>query len=89
MREKMTTGMTCQDAIALMLDYLETTLDAATVAQLEAHLADCGPCRAYLATYRRTIGVAGSAERVEMPPEMRERLASFIAQRLRGRSGQA
>jgi len=82
-------GMTCQDAIALLLDYLEATLDDATVAQLEAHLADCAPCRAYLATYRRTVGVAGVSERVEMPPEMRERLAVFIAQRLPGRSGQA
>jgi anti-sigma factor RsiW len=82
-------GMTCQDAIALLLDYLEATLDDATVAQLEAHLADCAPCRAYLATYRRAVGVAGTTERIEMPPEMRERLASFLAQRLRGRSGQA
>ena len=82
-------GMTCQDAIVLLLDYLEATLDDATVAQLEAHLADCGPCRAYLATYRRTVGLAATSERVEMPPEMRERLASFLAQRLRGRRGQA
>ena len=81
--------MTCQDAIALMLEYLESTLDEATVAQLDAHLADCAPCRAYLATYRRTVGTVARSERVEIPPEMRERLASFLAQRLRGRSGQA
>jgi anti-sigma factor RsiW len=85
----MGTGMTCQGAIALLLDYLEATLDDTTVAQLERHLADCAPCRAYLATYRRAMGVAATAERVEMPPEMRERLASFLARRLRGRSGQA
>jgi anti-sigma factor RsiW len=82
-------GMTCQDAIALLLEYLEATLDDATVAQLEAHLADCAPCRAYLATYRRAVGTAATAERVEMPPEMRQRLATFLAERLRGRSGQA
>ena len=46
--------MTCQDAIALMLDYLEATLDDATVAQLEAHLADCGPCRAHYEYRHRT-----------------------------------
>lgn len=85
----MGTGMNCQDAIALLLEYLETTLDDATVAQLEGHLADCAPCRAYLATYRRAVGVAATSERGEMPPEMRERLASFLTQRLRGRSGQA
>ena len=80
--------MTCQDAIALLLEYLEATLDDATVGQLEAHLGDCPPCRAYLATYRRAVGVTATSERVEMPPEIRERLASFLAERLRGRSGQ-
>jgi anti-sigma factor RsiW len=81
--------MTCQDAIALMLEYLEATLDAATVAELGAHLADCAPCRAYLATYRRAAGVAATAERVEMPPEMRQRLAAFLAARLGRGTGQA
>ena len=78
--------MTCQDAIALLLEYLEATLDDATVAQLETHLADCAPCRAYLATYRRAMGVAANSERVEMPPEMRERLTSFLAERLRAKT---
>jgi anti-sigma factor RsiW len=81
--------MTCQDAIALMLEYLESTLDAATVAELEAHLADCAPCRAYLATYRRAVGAVATSERVEIPSEMRQRLASFLAERLRRGGGQA
>ena len=81
--------MTCQDAIAVLLEYLEATLDDATVAQLEAHLSDCAPCRAYLATYRRTRNVVPTSERVEMPLEMRERLAGFLARRLRGGDRQA
>ena len=82
----MSAGLTCQHAIALLLEYLETTLDEPTVAELEAHLADCAPCRAYLATYRRAVGAAATSERVEMPPEMRQRLATFLAERLGGRS---
>jgi anti-sigma factor RsiW len=80
----MSASMTCRDAIALLLEYLEATLDDDIVRQLEAHLAECEPCRAYLATYRRTVGVVGEAERVEMPPEMRRHLAAFLAERLRG-----
>lgn len=79
----MAARMTCQDAIGLLLDYLESTLDDGVVRDLEAHLEGCEPCRAYLATYRRTIGVAGEAQRVEMPAEMRRRLAAFLAERLR------
>ncbi len=76
--------MTCRDAIALLADYLEAALDDDAVRRLEAHLAECEPCRAYLATYRRTVGVVGEAERVEMPPEMRRHLAAFLAEHLRG-----
>lgn len=79
----MSARMTCQDVIGLLLEYLEATLGEDVVAQLEAHLEGCEPCRAYLATYRRTVGIVGPAERVEMPAEMRRHLASFLAERLR------
>jgi anti-sigma factor RsiW len=79
----MSKRMTCQDVIGLLLEYLEATLDDDVVRQLEAHLEGCEPCRAYLATYRRTRGVVGDAGRVEMPAEMRRHLASFLAERLR------
>jgi anti-sigma factor RsiW len=83
MLEPMSPRMTCQDVIGLLLEYLEASLDDDVVRQLEAHLEGCEPCRAYLATYRRTVGVVGTAERAEMPAEMRRHLASFLAERRR------
>jgi predicted anti-sigma-YlaC factor YlaD len=74
--------MTCQEAIAILSEYLEATLAQLDLAQLEEHLADCAPCRAYLATYRRTIEVGGAAGRVEMPDEMKARLRAFLRSRL-------
>jgi anti-sigma factor RsiW len=85
----MSARLTCQDAIALLLEYLEATLDDEIVAQLEAHLAGCEPCRAYLATYRRTVGVVGEAGKVPMPDEMRRRLTTFLLERLRSATGRA
>ena len=82
----MSARLTCEEAIAMLVDYLESTLDEATVTLLDAHLADCEPCRAYLATYRRTIGVVGESERVEMPLELRRRLTAFLAERLRAKT---
>lgn len=74
--------MTCQDAIALLSDYLEAVLDAASLESLEQHLRDCPPCQAYLNTFRRTRDLAAAAGRVEMPPEMRARLRRFLIERL-------
>lgn len=76
--------MTCQQAIALLADYLEMVLEPRSLMQeLEAHLDECAPCRAYLATYRRTRDLAASAQQVEMPDEMKERLRAFLLAKLR------
>jgi anti-sigma factor RsiW len=75
--------MTCKDAIAVLADYLEAELSPALVEELEKHLSDCEPCRAYLATYRKTKSLAADAGRVEMPEEMKTRLREFLLRRLR------
>jgi len=76
--------VTCREAIALMSDYLDLLLDDDGAQALEAHLRGCAPCEAYLNTLRRTRDVtAAEAARVEMPPEMRERLRRFLLERLR------
>jgi predicted anti-sigma-YlaC factor YlaD len=75
--------MTCRDAISVLADYLDTILDAGVLADLEAHLRDCAPCRAYLDTYRRTRDLVGASERAEMPDELKTRLRSFLLERLR------
>jgi len=47
------------------------------------HLAVCPPCRACLATYRRTLGLVGRAGRHEMPDEVRHRVTRELLERLR------
>ena len=75
--------MTCRDVIGLLAEYLEATLCHDELDDLEAHLRDCDPCRAYLATYRRTIEIGAAAGRMDMPPEMKARLRAFLLSRLR------
>ena len=75
-------GVTCKETIELLCEFLEATLDAEVVAELERHLTDCAPCRAYLNTYRRTRELTGQAGRVEMPEEMKTRLREFLLRQL-------
>jgi anti-sigma factor RsiW len=74
--------MTCREAIGLLADYLDMELGPQALARFERHLEGCDPCQAYLATYRRTKTLAAKSSRVEMPPEMRRRLADFLVQEL-------
>ena len=75
--------MTCKETIAVLSDYLEALCGPEVVARLEAHLRDCAPCRAYLATFKRTRELTRATGRVEMPPEMKARLRQFLLQQLR------
>jgi anti-sigma factor RsiW len=65
-----------------LTDYLEAALTAEELGELEAHLATCEACQAYLRTYRRTGTLAARSERVEMPVEMRRRLSDFLLKSL-------
>ena len=62
--------MTCREAIEKLAEYLDSELTPEALGRLEAHLAVCAPCRAYLATYRRTKELTAKASRVEMPADL-------------------
>jgi predicted anti-sigma-YlaC factor YlaD len=70
--------MNCREAIDVLADYLDATLTPDMLAQLEAHLRVCAPCRSYLATYKRSVELAAKVNRVEMPPEVKQRLRDFL-----------
>jgi hypothetical protein len=76
------TRLTCKDAIALLAEYLETSLGPELVAALERHLHDCRACLAYLNTYKKTRTLAGEVGRVEMPDEMKRRLHRLLLEQL-------
>lgn len=76
--------MTCRDAIAKLAEYLDAELTPEGLAQFEAHLGICAPCRAYLATYRTTKELAAKVSRVEMPEELKTRLRALLIDQARG-----
>jgi len=52
--------VTCKDATDLIGDYLSDNLNPANRRAFEAHLSGCRDCAAFLATYKRTIGLTKS-----------------------------
>ncbi len=79
--------MTCKEAIDVLADYIESSLTSELAEELERHLLDCAPCRAYLRTYQKTREITGRVGRAPMPEEMRERLRQFLLDRLRAPGG--
>jgi anti-sigma factor RsiW len=74
--------LTCREVIARLADYLDAALDVLMHARVAVHLAVCAECRAYLATYRRTIALIGRGARAEMPAGARHRITEKLLERL-------
>jgi anti-sigma factor RsiW len=75
--------VTCKELIVdLLYDYLDDAPGKDLAAELEAHLAICAPCRAYLATYKKTRELAAGSSRPVMPDEMKVRLREFLLEKL-------
>jgi anti-sigma factor RsiW len=76
--------MKCRELIEIIDDYLDDALAPDIAQELERHLEECAPCRAYIATYRKTSRIGAVAARVDMPEEMKARLRRFLADNLGG-----
>lgn len=74
--------MNCKQMIREVSDYLDGDVDAATVAELERHLAHCEDCRLVVDTTRKTIELYCNAEPAPLPDDVRERLRKALQKKL-------
>ena len=75
--------MTCLEIADFLFDYLSGELAADVRLRFERHLALCGNCRAYLATYRATIRLASAANVTATAAAVPEELVTAIVDSLR------
>lgn len=71
----------CRDIVGLLADYLDGALDSVTTRGLQAHLEGCAPCIAFVNTYKGTVKAARQLKETDIPPELKDRLLSFLRQR--------
>jgi anti-sigma factor RsiW len=70
--------LVCQQAVELMSDYLDGSLSRRARRRLEAHLALCDACTAYLEQLRVTIRVSGVVSADDLAPEMLDSLTELF-----------
>jgi anti-sigma factor RsiW len=68
----------CRQIADLLSDYLDGTLPKPTRELLEWHIEGCGPCVAFVNTYRGTINAATKLRDVEIPSELKQRLLAVL-----------
>ena len=72
------TPVACVSGVDLLMEYLEGTLPPEVRAALEAHVAGCERCVAFIASYQATPRLLQDATEVELPSDIRERLQAFV-----------
>ncbi|HKQ98253.1 MAG TPA: zf-HC2 domain-containing protein [Candidatus Polarisedimenticolia bacterium] len=75
------TTFTCREGGARLMDYLEEVLSPAERAAVDAHLAGCARCVAFVASYLATPRILRDATRVDLPAGARETLRRVLAGR--------
>ena len=71
-------NISCGSGVELLMEYLEGVLPADVNAALEAHVAACERCIAFVASYRETPRILRSATTVELPADIQESLHAFL-----------
>jgi len=64
----------CQQAVALVTDYLEDALPRRQRRRFETHLRRCPNCSRYLEQIRLTIEAVGHVEPESLDPDMKDEL---------------
>lgn len=67
-------SLSCQELVELVTAYLEGELPAPERARFDAHLGECGGCRAYVEQIRETIRLTGTLREESLSPEARDAL---------------
>lgn len=73
----------CASGVELLMDYLEGVLPDDARSALDAHIAGCPRCVAFIASYRETPRILREATGAALPADVQESLRAF----LRGRRG--
>ena len=72
------TDITCASGVELLMDYVEGVLPPEVNAALEAHVAACERCTAFVASYRETPRILRSVTAVELPADIQASLHAFL-----------
>jgi len=81
------TEIACLSGVELLMDYLEGVLPEDVNAALEAHVAGCPRCVAFVASYRATPRILREATAATLPDDVEASLKAFVQRLLRQRSG--
>ena len=71
----------CASGVDLLMDYLEGVLSADLRAAVDAHVAGCPRCVAFIKSYRETPRILREATATALPADLQASLQAFLRAR--------
>ena len=68
----------CVSGIELLMEYMEGALASDVAAAIEAHVAACPRCEAFIASYLEMPRIVRDATRIEMPADLEASLRAAL-----------
>ena len=68
----------CVSGVELLMEYMEGALAPELRAAIEAHVAACPRCEAFIASYSEMPRIVRDATRIEMPAELEASLLAVL-----------
>jgi hypothetical protein len=78
MSEPVIPGLTCEELLKSLNDYVDDETVLAVCREFAAHLAGCHPCQIVVDTIRNTIQLYKAGEPYPMPAEFTDRLRQAL-----------
>jgi anti-sigma factor RsiW len=75
------TEIRCSAGVDLLMDYLEGVLATDVRSALDAHVAGCARCAAFIASYRETPRLLREATATALPADVQASLRAFLRAR--------
>jgi anti-sigma factor RsiW len=73
--------LTCRDGVEMLMDYLEGILASPEREAIEAHVAGCPRCVAFVESYTGTPRILRAATAEALPADLADSLRRFLAAR--------
>jgi len=75
------TPVACASGVELLMDFIEGVLPSEVSAALEAQVAGCARCAAFVASYQATPRILRDATTVTLPADIEASLKAFLRAR--------
>jgi len=71
-------NIVCMSGVELLMEYMEGALEPDDRAAIEAHVAGCPRCEAFIASYHETLRIVREATQIEMPADLEASLLGAL-----------